>query len=81
MSKDNTLKGVRSQHWYRLVSVYLEQQGIEDWEVMPPRRTGHPKLVVHHNGKTFVTPVPSTERGSGDHKYLVNRVRKFVEAA
>jgi len=71
--------GIRSQHWYGLVVRELNRLCISDWEVLPPTGKGHPKLVVRHNGKVMKTPVPSTERGGGDHKYLVSRIRKFAE--
>ena len=81
MSRDNTIKGVRSQHWFSLVKQCLDQEGLSDWEILSPAGRGHPKLVVRHKGKVLKTPVPSSERGKGDHKYLVNRIRKFLEAA
>lgn len=77
---DRFILGVRSQHWFGLVSRTLGEMGISDWEVVPPRGRGHPKLVVRHGGKTLKTPVPCTERGGGDHKYLINRIRKAFAA-
>jgi hypothetical protein len=71
---------LRTQHWYGLVSREFERLGITDWRILQPTGHGHPKLVARINGRIFKTPVPSTERGGGDHKYLVNRIRKFVEA-
>ena len=71
---------LRTQHWYGLVSREFERLGITDWQVLKPTGRGHPKLVARINGRIFKTPVPSTERGGGDHKYLVNRIRKFAEA-
>lgn len=78
MPKDNLIKGLRSQHWYGLVTAALAELGIADYEFRAPSGRGHPKLVVRHKGRVFKTPVPSTERGGGDHKYLVNRIRKFA---
>lgn len=78
----NLLKGLRTQHWYGLVMRELDVLGVTDYELHEPRGRGHPKLVVRYNGKVFKTPVPSSERGGGDHKYLVARLRKwFYEAS
>lgn len=80
MSKLNLVKAMRTQHWFGLVTQELERLGICDWEICAPRGKGHPKLIVRHQGRTMQTPVPSSERGGGDHKYLVNRIRKAFEA-
>ena len=72
------IKDVRTQHWFALVTQELNRLGLNDYEIAPPTGRGHPKLIVRHNGKVMTTPVPSSERGSGDHKYLVARIRKFA---
>ena len=71
---------LRTQHWYGLVSREFERLGITDWRILQPTGRGHPNLVARINGRIFKTSVPSTERGGGDHKYLVNRIRKFAES-
>lgn len=76
MSKDRTLCNARKQHWYGLVKQELDRLQIADWRIAAPTGKGHPKLIVNHDGRVLKTPVPSSERGGGDHKYLVARIRK-----
>lgn len=79
--KSRLMACLRRQHWYGLVVAALEEEGIDDFEFVPPKGRGHPKLIAKHDGRTLKTPVPSSERGKGDHKYLVNRIRKFAQAS
>ena len=72
---------LRTQHWYGLVSREFERLGITDWWILQPTGHGHPGSWWRGSmGRIFKNPVPSTERRGGDHKYLVNRIRKFAEA-
>ena len=81
MSKDRLVKNLRTQHWYGLVVAALRDCGITNYEFQAPTGRGYPKLVATYKGKTLKSPVPSSERGSGDHKYLVARIRRFVGSA
>jgi len=69
------LRNSRSQHWYGLVTSELDKMGISTWEIKAPTGKGHPKLVVEHGGRVFKTPVPCSEKGSGNHVYIVRRLR------
>ena len=75
---NNLTKHARKSNWYRLVSREMERHPAASWDLLPPTGKGHPKLIVEHAGKTMKTPVPSSERPGGCHKYLVARIRRFM---
>jgi hypothetical protein len=74
------MKNSRTQDWFQRVSAVLTECGAE-WWIDAPTGRGHPKLRVRLNGHKFSSPVPSSERGRGDHKYLVRRVERWLEEA
>jgi hypothetical protein len=76
--KSRLMQSLRNQHWYALVTAALRDCGVEDYEFVPATGRGYPKLVVRYKGRELRSPVPSSERGHGDHKYLVARIRRFI---
>lgn len=77
-NKHRVVAKVRTQDWYSKATKELEDYPDVDWSVEPPRRPGHPKLVLRYKGQERSFPVPSSERTRGNHKYIVGRIRKAV---
>lgn len=74
------MRSSRKQNWFALIIPELEEVGAE-WDLQAPAGRGHPKLVATYLGQEFKSPVPSSERPGGCHKYLLARVRRFIREA
>ncbi len=78
MTRNRLINKLRTQNWFSIVMTALDQYGVE-WEIETPQKGKHPVLLLSKDGRRKRMPVPGTERGSGNHKYLGAIVRRFAE--
>lgn len=78
MTRDRTLNKLRTQNWFGIVMTALREHGVS-WELESPQKGKHPVMLLEKDGRRKRMPVPGTERGSGNHKYLAAIVRRFAE--
>ncbi|AKR54325.1 hypothetical protein XM25_00590 [Devosia sp. H5989] len=79
MSRQRIMAKLRKQDYFKPIMALLEELGIEDYDITPPRGRGHAILKFNAAGGEHRIPLPgSPSSRSAAENYLSTEIRRRV---